>query len=63
MRGEVTREGAAAEQKSVVLPGAAGECGHETRCHFVYGLIVKYNIESSDFFSASNRMLYLGSEW
>ena len=28
MRGEVTREGAAAEQKSVVLPGA--ECGHET---------------------------------
>ena len=53
MRGEVTREGAAAEQKSVVLAGA--ECGHETwdRCHFVYGLIVKY-IESSDFFSAMN---------
>ena len=41
-RGEVTRERAAAEQKSVVLAGA--ECGRETwdRCHFVYGLIVKY---------------------
>ena len=40
--GEVTREGAAAEQKSVVLAGA--EWGRETwdRCHFVYGLIVKY---------------------
>ena len=31
MRGEVTREGAAAEQKSVVLAGAGAECGHETR--------------------------------
>ena len=41
-RGEVTRERAAAGQKSVVLAGA--ECGRETwdRCHFVYGLIVKY---------------------
>ena len=40
--GEVTRERAAAEQKSVVLAGA--EWGRETwdRCHFVYGLIVKY---------------------
>ena len=28
--GEVTREGAAAEQKSVVLAGAGAECGRET---------------------------------